>query len=509
MIKGGIVRALLGVGAIALTGGPAAADTLREALVKAYQTNPTLTAGRAQVRALDESVPIARAAGLPAANGTGGYTQSIANTNTNTLTNPNRQFTTGVNVALPIYSGGSVRNSVAAANTRVEAGRADLRGTESGLFTAVVGAYMDVIRDEAVVSLNGQNVHKLEVNLQATRDRFQVGDLTRTDVAQSEARLAGARSQLEQAQAQLISSRENYIRYVGSAPGTLETPPALPKLPDSPDQAVQTALENNPSLLAAQKSRDATRFDVQVAKAGRLPQVSVVTGGSYYNYLDSLGAGTGVRPGQSGFGVTGGLQLNLPLFQGGRPAAQVRQAEALRSQAIEQVTDAERGVIAQTRSAYAMWRSAESVIASSESAVSANRLSLQGVQAENSVGSRTILDILNAEQELLNSEVTLVGARRDAYVAGFALLAAMGRAEARDLGLDGGVLYDPLSNYKRVNHRISDYGGDGEPQPMATSTAATPAQTATVTRPLDPEFDTPVDISAPAPSGSRPRVAKP
>jgi outer membrane protein len=135
------------------------------------------------------------------------------------------------------------------------------------------------------------------------------------------------------------------------------------------------------------------------------------------------------------------------------------------------------------------------VIASSETAVNANKLSLEGVRAENSVGTRTILDILNAEQELLNSQVTLVTARRDAYVAGFALLAAMGNAEARDLGLEGGVLYDPIVNYKRVRNRIGDFGSDGEPAAVAVSTAQTPAQTAVVVRTNDPMLDTPVDRS--------------
>eukprot|EP01035_Chromulina_nebulosa_P047201 gene47201-63973_t len=182
---------------------------------------------------------------------------------------------------------------------------------------------MDVIRDEAIVSLNQQNVHVLDVNLQASKDRFQVGDLTRTDVAQSDARLAVARGQLQTAQSRLISSRENYIRLVGSAPEKLETPPTLPNLPGSPDTAVDVALKDNPSLLAAQKSRDATRYDVDVARAARLPKLSVGVGGNYYNYLGSLGSGTGVAVGQSGKSASGGLTLTVPLFQGGRPAAQV------------------------------------------------------------------------------------------------------------------------------------------------------------------------------------------
>jgi outer membrane protein len=294
-------------------------------------------------------------------------------------------------------------------------------------------------------------VKVLEVNLQAAKDRFQVGDLTRTDVAQSDARLSVARGQLEQAQAQLISSKESYIRVVGSPPGQLEDPPALPNLPAAPDDAVDVALKNNPVLLAAQRNSD-------------------------------------------------GLQFSVPLYQGGGPSAQVRQAQARRAQALEQATDTERGVIAQARSAYAIWKSSLEVIASSQRAVEANKLSLEGVRAENSVGNRTILDILNAEQELLNSQVTLVTAQRDAYVAGFALLAAMGQAEARDLGLEGGALYDPLTNYKRVKGKWSDWDVDPAYKPTGTSTRDTPSQDSSQKRPLDPQLNAPVDTAPDRPA---------
>ena len=496
-------RLLLGGVAVALVVPPAGADTLREALVKAYNTNPTINAQRAAQRANDENVPIARASGLPSVDASGGYTENLSNSSgssSNSFASPARQATGSTQLSIPVFSGGAVRNSVKAAEVRVDAGRDTLRGTEGDLFTAVVGAYMDVIRDEAIVSLNQQNVHVLDVNLQASKDRFQVGDLTRTDVAQSDARLAVARSQLQTAQSQLIASRENYIRVVGSPPENLETPPGLPNLPGSPDTAVDVALKDNPTLLAAQKTRDATRYDVDAARAQRLPKLSVVVGGNYYNYLNSLGAGSGVAFPQSGTSATAGLSLTVPLYQGGKPAAEVRQAQALRSQAIEQATDAERTVISNTRSAYAMWQSSLEVIASSETAVNANKLSLEGVRAENSVGNRTILDILNAEQELLNSQVTLVTAQRDAYVAGFALLAAMGHAEARDLGLDGGPLYDPVANFKAVEHGISDWS-DGKPvKATGTSTVGTPAQNANVTTKLDPLLTTPVDTGTPNPA---------
>ena len=495
---------------LALIAAPSRAETLRDALVKAYNTNPTITGQRASLRATDEGVPLARAAGIPSISANGGLANNLTPTS-NSFASPQRQGTANTQLTVPIYQGGGVSNSIRAAEERVEAGRATLRGTESDLFTAVVGAYMDVIRDQAIVGLNRQNVHVLDVNLQASRDRFQVGDLTRTDVAQSEARLALARAQLQGAEATLITSRESYIRVVGTPPTDLQLPPVLPSLPQAPDIAVTQALADNPTLQAAVKQRDATRYDVSVARSNRLPKLSVVVGGNYVNYFGSLGSGTGgslgsttgPRVGQTGTSVTAGLALTVPLFQGGRVGAQVRQAEALRSQSIENVTATERGVVAQTRSAYAVWRSSQQVIASSETAVNANKLSLEGVRAENSVGSRTILDILNAEQELLNSQVTLVTARRDAYVAGFALLAAMGRAQAKDLGLDGGSLYDPVVHYDRVRRRISDFGGGGgEPAQRATSTVQTPVQDASVPQSQDPMLQTPVDTAPSLTTGS-------
>lgn len=215
------MRGLL-LGSVALVGlamsaMPAEAETLRDALAKAYASNPTLTGQRAAQRATDENVPIARASGLPGVAATGSVTDNILQANNNFL-NPERSGNGALNLSVPLFQGGAVKNAVRAAETRVDAGRATLRGVEASTFTNVVAAYMNVIRDEAITSLNQQNVRVLEVNLQASKDRFQVGDLTRTDVAQSEARLALARAQLQQAEAQLISSRENYVAVVGTPP---------------------------------------------------------------------------------------------------------------------------------------------------------------------------------------------------------------------------------------------------------------------------------------------------
>ena len=205
----------------------------------------------------------------------------------------------------------------------------------------------------------------------------------------------------------------------------------------------------------------------------------------------------------------------MPFTDSADPSAQIRRAQALEGAAIEQVTQVERTVVSDARSAFAAWQSALRVIQSSEVQVAANRLSLEGVRAENSVGTRTILDILNAEQELLNSQVQLVSARRDAYVAGFALLAAMGKAEARDLGLDGGALYDPTVNYSRVRNNIWDWSSDPAPVPIAPSTVNSPAQTPVVTKELDPSLQrspnpyTPTQgIDAPNRQGGAPRATE-
>ncbi len=465
----------------AQTAAAAPSQTLRDALAAAYENNPTLTAARSGQRAIDENVPIARADGLPDLGASVGYNEVLVQGSNNTFA-PDRTVSVQGQLNVPLYQGGIVRNTIRSARARVESGQARLRDTEAAVFSQVVGAYMDVLRDEAVVALNRNNVEVLTVNLQATQDRFDIGDLTRTDVAQSQARLALARGNLEASEARLIGSRENYINLVGTVPGDLAAPPPLPGLPADSETAVVTALAENPDLEAAQIDAQASGFDVRAARGGRLPQVSLTTNGSYNDFLGSISSNIpGVNVSQSQTSASTGVTVRIPLFQGGQPAARVRQAQARESQALEQVIGVERSVIAQTRAAFASLRGARAVAQSSEVAVNASRLSLEGVRAENSVGSRTILDILNAEQELLNAQVQLVSARRDAYVAGFTLLAAMGRAEAEDLGIaTGEALYDPAANYERVDGMIWDWDEDPAPQPVATRTVSSTAQSATL-----------------------------
>ncbi|MGB7419808.1 MAG: TolC family outer membrane protein [Erythrobacter sp.] len=461
------------LGAIALGSAPASADTLREALAAAYNSNPTLEAARADQRAIDEEVPIQRAPGLPSLNTTATHIEFIRQS-ANAFAPPTRNLNVGNQLNIPIYSGGAVRNGINAAEERVQASRADLRATESGIFSQTVAAYMDVLRTEALVSLAANQVEVLDVTFQSTSDRFEIGDVTRTDVAQAQSRLAVATGDLQTALANLVAARETYTQLVGRQPTDLQAPPPLPNLPDTVGIAVVTALENNPDLIAVKERAQAAGFDTEVAGAGRLPRLAAFANADYSNFFGTLGSQ--VLQGLVQEEVTGnlGVTLTIPIFQGGLPAARQRQAGARESAALERVIEVERAVIQQTRAAYINWQASLAVIESSQTAVDAAEFSLEGVRAENSIGNRTILDVLNAEQELLSARAQLVTARRNAYVAGFSLLAAMGRAEARDLNLDtGGPLYDPTVNYERVRGRFWDWDRDPEPEANATRTVDT------------------------------------
>ncbi|MBT2186018.1 TolC family outer membrane protein [Sphingobium nicotianae] len=462
----------------ALLGGatvPLHAETLQEALAAAYRDNPTLTATRAGQRATDESFNIQKAAGLPNASLTSTYSEFAFNRPLNPLA-PGRDLSTALSLSVPIYSGGRVRNAMTGANRRIEAGQFDVRASELSIFSQVVAAYMDVIRGQSLVQLSQNNVQVLEVNLRATNNRFQVGDLTRTDVAQSDSRLALARGDLKTAEASLIEARERFINLVGHEPVDLETPPVLPGLPATADEAVDTSLANNPDLAAARKVREATVYDVRVARGARLPTISTFATGQHDTNLGSLPGASGYEP----VSATVGARLSVPLYQGGGPGARVRQSQALEQQAMEQETAVERSIVAQARSLYSSWQSSNEVIAASRTAVDASALSLQGVRAENSVGTRTILDILNAEQESFIARVQLVTAQRNAYVAAFSLLAVMGKLDVTEFGVPANAVYDPRANYQRVKGKWNDWDDDGTPKPISSRTVDSTAQTATV-----------------------------
>jgi outer membrane protein len=456
------------------------ATTLADALAATYQGNPTLTGQRAQLRATDEQSAIARAAGRPTVGGSVDFTRGLHGLRTQQ--GYNQSLTAGAQLSMPLFQGGRVRNSVHAADARVVSGQQTLRGTEGQVFVDAVTAYMDVLRDRSIVELNVNNVKVLQTNVESTSDQFQAGSLTRTDVAQSQARLEDGRAQLTTARSNLVASEENYRRVVGSAADALDQPPPLPTLPDTADHAEDTAIGNSPDIAAADANVKATHYDVETARGSRLPTLSASAGTNYYRYSGfadtGLGQGAGTSSGVgSGGGGTfagsasqAGVTLTVPLYQGGLPSAQIRQAQDFESQAMESRTAVERQVVANARAAFSSYQASLGVIHSSEEALKANTLALEGVQAEQGAGLRQVLDVLNAEQEKLNSQVNLVSAQHDAYVAGFQLLNAMGLVDYKHLGLEGGALYDPTVDYRHARRALSDWPENPRPQPVARPT---------------------------------------
>jgi len=471
-----MVRRGAGTGAalIALAAGivaPAAqATTLADALVATYSGNPSLTGARAQLRATDEQSAIARAAGRPTVGASASYTQGLQGLRQ--IQTYNRFLSAGVQVNVPIYQGGRVRNAVHADDARVDSGRQSLRATEGDVLVSAVTAYMDVLRDRAIVQLDINNIKVLQTNLDATNDQFAAGSLTRTDVAQSRARLEDGQAQLTTARSNLVGSEENYRRVVGSRADVLDQPPPLPVLPDTPDRAEDTAIGNNPDIASAIASVKAAHYDTETARSSRMPTLSGTVGNSYTRDTDAGGALPGFD--LHGDATQAGLTLSVPLYQGGLPSAEIRQEQAFESAAIESETATERQVVANVRAAFSSYEAAVEVIRSSQEALKANTLALEGVRAEQGAGLRQVLDTLNAEQEKLGSEVSLVTAQHDAYVAGFSLLNAMGLVDYKHLGLTGGALYDPTMSYRRSIHAISDWSEEPAPKPIARPTYGPP-----------------------------------
>jgi len=434
------------------------ADTLSDALASAYANNPDIAAERALVRQFDEGVPQALAFGRPGISANVSEQQS----GSGGFVDAGRTLQSQIAITQSLYRGGRTRVAVNAAENRILAARARLRATENIIMVNVVTAYSDVLRYAELVSLNANQVRVLERELQASRDRFEVGDLTRTDVAQSDARLANARSQLQVAQGQLATARNAYMRVVGRPAEDLQPVPPLPPLPGSSGQAVDLANINNPNLLAARYDEAASRFDVTSIERQRLPTVGVSAGAGYSQFNGgSSGASSSVNGAPSGssfgfFSQSATLQAIIPLYQAGQVGSQIRQAQERRNQLLATIGAVGRQVAESATNAVVGLQTSRALIQSSQVAVDANTLALEGVKQENQVGTRTVLEVLNAEQELLQTRANLVSARRDEYVAGYNLLAAVGQAEGDALAVSTDT-YDSTANARAVRHKWNDF----------------------------------------------------
>ncbi|MFQ5348410.1 MAG: TolC family outer membrane protein [Rhodothalassiaceae bacterium] len=451
---------------------PAGAETLKEAMAVAYDSNPDLLAARAFQRSLDEQVPQAIAGWMPRV--TGQFQQFYSKNKSKTLRLTDGTFvndntfsgsnqTLSANADIDFFRGFRNFNALGGAKATVEAGRANLLLTEQNVLFDAVNAYMDVLRDEAVLRLNENNVKVLKRQLEATEDRFRVGEVTRTDVAQAEAAVAGAESQRIQAEATLATSRATYRRVIGNFPGSLESDPPPPPLPGNEEDAVEIALEENPAVVAARFEERAARFDVAEAKGAVLPTFS-----GFYRYNRGNRPSLTFDPQQFGFvgasnffrGTQVGVSLTVPLYQSGAEYAEVRRQKQVRSQRVLQIMAAERQVMRDVRVAWENYRAAQARIESTQAQVRANEIAVEGARQESTVGARTVLDVLQTEQVLLDSQVNLVSARRDEYVAAFALLQAIGRLNAVALGLPVEI-YDPTGYYEKVKYRLIGWGTPG------------------------------------------------
>lgn len=420
--------------------------TLQEALGIAYETNPNLAAQQAALRATDEDVARANAGWRPqvSAGGTYGY-QEFKISGFGTI--PTHPLTGVIAVTQPLFRGGRTVAQISRAMALVRAGEAQLTATEQTVLLNAASAYMDVVRDGGALDLNRRNVELLKKQSESTSLQFKAGSLTRTDVAQADARLAGAKTQLAVAEANYAASQATFLQVIGTPPETLEALPALPDTPDTKEDVLAQAEKQNPALVQAKENARAADYTVDDALGALLPQVSVT--GQYQYSEGSLNNGVAF-----GIGGTGGPtrttsvlgQVNVPIFQGGAEHAAVRQAKQLRGQAQLNVTVADRAVRQAVVAAFERYEAARAAVVSGEQQVAAARIAFEGVTKEQQVGGRTILDVLNAQQELLLAGVTLLTARREALVTAYQLLAVTGRLTARDLGLKV-KLYEPRDYY--------------------------------------------------------------
>jgi outer membrane protein len=427
------------------------AETISGALARAYTTNPDLNQQRAGTRASDEVVSRANAGYRPQITGTGsfGYQNSdtvLAAGSTQNIKGNAFPKTATLSVTENIFNGNRTANGVRQAESQVFQSREQTRNTEQNTLQNGATAYMNVLRDTAILELDKNNITVLEEQLRQTRDRFNVGEVTRTDVAQSESSLATARSTYFTAQANLQTSIGNYRQVIGVEPKRLEAArPIDALLPGSLNQAVEVSLGEHPSITAALHAVDAAQLQVQLNEAALYPTLNVVGSVSSSDQYQGI-------PGARSFNATVLGQLSVPIYTGGDTYASVRQAKELLAQAQLQA-DLQRNMVrANVVSSWGLLEASKSVIRSSQAAVKSSEIALDGVREEAKVGQRTTLDVLIAQQTLLQSRVSLVSAQRDRVVASYTVFAAIGRLTAANLALNV-IHYDPTIHFDQVKDK--------------------------------------------------------
>ena len=448
--------ATVSVAAMVALGGSnisARAQALETALVQAYQNNPTLNAQRAALRATDENVPIALSGYRPKITGTitGGATnqdqvsKQVSSTGVGTYTTSNDNIaphSVGVTATQTLYNGMQTANRTRQAEGQVSAGRETLRLTEQTILLNAATAYMNLLRDTAILDLQRRNVEVLQEQLRQTRDRFNVGEVTKTDVAQAESRVAAGRSSMLGAESNVVTSRATYRQQVGVEPGKLSAGTPVDRLsPKSLGTAVAQGRVENPNVTAAALGVDVASLQVKINEGALYPTVTVSAGMNYTAEQTPTIVKT--------MSYTALGTVTVPLYQGGSEFATIRQSKETLGQRrmdLDAQRDSAQQAVVQS---WGQLEAAKAQIIATQAQVTAAETALNGVREEARVGQRTTLDVLNAQQELVNARVALVTAQRDRVVASYSLLAATGRLSATALGLKANN-YDPMVHYQQV-----------------------------------------------------------
>ena len=450
---------------------PVKAETLTGALARAYRNNQNLNVARAQLRATDENVTQAKSGLRPVITGNGAADASQVRTSggdgQQTISTRNNSLTFGVTINQTLFDGFQTPNNVRSAEATVKASQKNLANTEQNTLLDAVTVYMDVLRDRQIAAFRRQNLAFLQEQVRAAGARFDVGEGTRTDVAQAQAQQALAAALLNSALAQVATSESNYLQIIGDLPKNL-SPGRQPKdlIPKSIESALAISQKEHPAILATLYSVDAASFQVKSAEGQILPTVSLTgtvrdeyslsadhpnTGG----FLPGVDGGVVNSPSvdtQNQASVSVGARLTIPIYQGGLVSSQVRQFKEVLGQRMIEVDSARDQVRTAVATAWAQLQAARANVIGYNSQVSAATLALNGVIEERNVGQRTTLDVLDAQADVITAQILLVGAQHDEVVAGYSLASGIGRLSAMRLHLDVAV-YEPNEHYNAVKDK--------------------------------------------------------
>jgi outer membrane protein len=442
-----VFAGLLALAAALATAAPAwSAETIIGALSKSYRNNSTLNSTRAGVRVTDEAVPLAKSGYRPVIRGTSGIQVS------RTFTGVGTTLTTGsfgIELNQTIFDGFQTANNVRAAEAQVRAANEGLRNTEQNTLFDAAAAYMDVIRDRQIAALRAGNLEFLSEQVRAANSRFEVGEGTRTDIAQAEAGRQGAVAQMSGARAQVLASSAQYRQVIGEEPGNLSGASPLSKLlPRSLEECFAVALREHPAIIASEHLVDAQGFAVKSAEGALLPNLSAGAGISHgFRSTDPAAVTDG---GSTSANI--GLSLSVPIYQGGRASTNVRRNKESLGQARIDV-DVNRDRVRQAvAAAWAQYVASQEAVVANRELVNAARLALNGVVEERNVGQRTTLDVLNAQSDVTNAQISLASSERDVVVASYAVLSAIGRLSAKRLALNV-ELHKPEEHYNAVKDK--------------------------------------------------------